>query len=119
MHAPQTLRSVEASSRTSSQRRTAVRYSLQAPVEFCWIDGKGTTSHGKGRTQDVSTKGIRIVCSASPPVGACVAMNVDIPLPGGNIQTLRIEIEGHVVRIQSSGAWCGFCIQNDRVICPE
>jgi hypothetical protein len=103
----------------STQRRCAMRYVLQAPVAFCWIDSEGSTCHSHGRTQDVSTKGIRILSPVSLPVGVCVAMNIDIPLPRTGQQPMRIEVQGRVVRFESAGSKRSFCIEYDRVCCPE
>jgi hypothetical protein len=101
-----------------SQRRTAVRYLLQAPVAFCWMDAHGVTRHGDGRTHDVSTKGIRVFSSVALPLGTSVAMNIDIPLSRADLRLLRVEIEGPVVRVENSPR-PSFCIQYDRIICPD
>lgn len=118
MSAPQTLRSVS-DLQSVRQRRKAMRYVLHAPVAFCWVDSQGITCHGKGRAQDVSTKGICVVASASPPQGACVAMNIDIPLARGESYPLRVGVEGHVVRSASLGVRFCFCLEYDRVTCGE
>ena len=96
-----------------------MRYFLEAPVAFCWIDTQGITCHGNGRTHDVSTKGIRILSSVWLPVGASVAMNIDIPLPRADLRSLRVEIEGRVVRLEAAGAKCSVCVEYNRIICPD
>jgi hypothetical protein len=118
MSAPQTLRAAT-NLKGSGQRRAAMRYRLHAPVAFCWVDTKGLTWHGKGHTHDVSTRGICVLCSVSPPLGASVAMNIDIPLPRGATRSLRVEVEGHVVRLESSGMRSSFCVECDHLICPD
>jgi hypothetical protein len=96
-----------------------MRYVLQAPVAFCWIDSQGFTCHSHGRTQDVSTKGIRILAPVSLPVGVSVAMNIDIPLPRTGKGSLRIEVQGRVVRFEAVGSKRSFCVQYDRICCPD
>lgn len=95
-----------------------MRYLLQAPVAFCWMDAHGVTRHGEGRTHDVSTKGIRVFSSIALPLGTSVAMNIDIPLSRVDLRLLRVEIEGPVVRVEESTR-SSFCIQYDRIICPD
>ena len=59
-------------------QRLAVRYELRARVEFCWMDEKGVSRHGLGRTRDISTKGAYIVGAVRPPKGTLVAMNLSL-----------------------------------------
>jgi len=95
-----------------------MRYELCARVEFCWMDEKGVSHHGTGRTRDISTRGCYILGTAWPPKGTLIALNIEIPFsPDGN-RTLRIETEGRVVRIESpasEGAVGGFSVRNDRL----
>jgi hypothetical protein len=101
------------------QRRAAIRYALRAPVAFCWVDDAGITRHGRGRTVDVSMKGISVLSSTPLAVGTSVAINIDVPLPGRDLHSLHIEIEGLVVRAGPSGVRSGFCVRYNRVTCPD
>lgn len=96
-----------------------MRYLLQAPVAFCWIDRGGATRHGEGYTRNVSTKGICISSAVSLPLGTSVAMNIDIPLPRRDVRSVRVEIQGRVVRFESAGIRHSLCIQYDQIVCPE
>jgi hypothetical protein len=82
------------------------------------MDAHGVTRHGEGRTHDVSTKGIRVFSSIALPVGTSVAMNIDIPLSRADLRLLRVEIQGPVVRVENSTR-CSFCIQHNRIVCPD
>lgn len=93
-----------------------MRYLLNAPVVFCWVDSYGATHHGEGHTRDVSTKGTRVVSVAPPPVGARVAMNIEIAITSGDLQSHRVAVDGHVVRVEASGIRCCFCLRYDRVV---
>jgi hypothetical protein len=99
-------------------QRLAVRYELQARVEFCWMDEKGVSRHGLGRTRDISTKGAYIVGAVRPPRGTLVAMNIVIPLSGAAPRALRVQTEGRVVRVEPGGGHGdagGFSVANQRV----
>lgn len=98
------------------QRRRAMRYLVSAEVAFCWVDSRGITCHGKGRAQDVSTKGICVLSATLPPRGTFVAMNIVIPLARRESQSLCISAEGRVVRSDISGPPVCFCVQYDRLI---
>lgn len=98
------------------QRRRGMRYIVSAEVAFCWVDSRGITCHGKGRAQDVSTKGICVSSAASPPRGAFVAMNIVIPLTCRESQPLCISAEGRVVRSDIFGPRSCFAVQYDSVI---
>jgi hypothetical protein len=58
-------------------QRTAVRFGLRAGVTFCWLDHHGTSRYGKGRTRDISTKGVYVLSSNWPPNGTSVAINIE------------------------------------------
>ena len=99
-------------------QRLAVRYELRARVEFCWMDEKGVSRHGLGRTRDISTKGAYIVGAVRPPKGTLVAMNIVIPLSGAAPRVLRVQTEGQVVRVEPGGGHRdagGFSVENQRV----
>jgi hypothetical protein len=99
-------------------QRLAVRYELRARVEFCWVDEKGASCHGLGRTRDISTKGAYVIGAVRPPKGTLVAMNIVIPLPGAAPRILRVQAEGQVVRVEPGGGRAdagGFSVENQRV----
>src|ERR1700690_2059300 len=99
-------------------QRLAARYELRARVEFCWIDEQGASRHAGGMTRDISTKGSYILGSGSPPKGTAIAMNIEIPVSGTTVRMLRVQAEGHVVRVEqpgNNGTGGGFSVQNDRV----
>jgi hypothetical protein len=99
-------------------QRTAVRFGLRAEVTFCWLDNDGVSRYGKGRTRDISTKGVCVLCSNWPPKGTAVAMNVDIPVSPRQARFLQVEVEGRVVRIDAVGGAHdrgSFAVENDRI----
>jgi hypothetical protein len=99
-------------------QRMSIRFGLRAEVTFCWLDHDGISRYGKGRTRDISTKGVYVLSSNWPPNGTSVAMNVDIPLSTGQSRFLQIEVEGKVVRIEPIGSMRdrgGFAVENDRI----
>jgi hypothetical protein len=78
------------------QRRSAVRYKLQLPVIFHWMDGVEHTAGGF--TSDVALDGALIQSAVCPPVGCDVRIEVLIPSPDLSRYQLRIQCSGKVTR---------------------
>jgi len=98
---------------TVEQRREN-RYRLTAPVFFFWAPQNGTPESGEGITRDVSATGIYVSADETPPVGALIQMDIQLPnLAGGGSGPL-LTGEGVVLRVdpgnnRSAGAYkCGF-----------
>jgi hypothetical protein len=85
------------------QRRSAVRYKLQLPVIFHWIDG---VEHAAGGfTCDVALDGALIQSAVCPPIGCDVRIEVLIPSPDHSRDQLRIQCSGKVTRsVSQSGS---------------
>ena len=79
-------------------RRGAVRYKLQLPVIFHWIDAIEHTEGGF--TSDVALDGALIISSRCPPVGANIRIEILLPSPDHSGEEFRIECIGQVTRVQ-------------------
>jgi hypothetical protein len=78
------------------QRRSAVRYMLQLPVIFYWIDAGEHTA--AGFTCDVALDGALIQSAACPPIGCDVRIEVLIPSLDISREQVRIQCLGKVTR---------------------
>ena len=81
------------------ERRNAVRYQLQIPAVFRWINDAGVSREGRGVTRDISDFGTYVYSSTIPPLSAEV--NIEItragesgakrPLLTGRMKVMRVE----------------------------
>lgn len=99
-----------------------MRFPLDVPVIFWWTDANGVDQVGEGRSYDVSELGVFVCASMCPPAGAQVGLKISIPEVIDAPQGLRMEVEGHVKRVEhvrSGEGREGFSILSDRVILLE
>lgn len=127
--------------------RTALRYPLQTDVAFHWVGADGISRDGRGQTRDVSQKGAYVESSpvqmavvpggqtaqpsgppdmfqntpaTSPPHGATVKLSISLPAAVNNAKSVRMEVQGHVVRVEKGrdprgSLRFGFAVSNDLV----
>lgn len=94
-----------------------MRFPLQIPVVFWWTDERGQRQRGEGRSRDISEQGAFVYAPDSPPFGASVRLKIAEGLPE-IAGALRIEFEGHVVRVEQPGVEeenSGFAVQSSRI----
>jgi hypothetical protein len=58
------------------EQRTVVRYALEIPVTYRWID-RGLQRESVGRTRDVSVRAAYIVTGQCPPYGAKIEIQMN------------------------------------------
>jgi hypothetical protein len=78
--------------------RTSIRFPLEAPVTFSWMDENGSRQHGEGSSRDISEGGAFVFALVCPAVGSSVELRV--PLEG--LDTTRIDLAGRVVRVEQA-----------------
>jgi hypothetical protein len=88
---------------TSGARKT-IRFPLQAPVVFWWTDENGNHQQGEGRSRDISESGTFVLAAACPPLGAGVGLRISLEAVPDTTETLPIELDGHVLRVEHSDA---------------
>lgn len=93
-------RCAEQARRSRGEQRTAVRYALQIPVTYRWIE-RGAAREAEGCTRDVSVRGAYVITEECPPCGANLRIKMSFPggSRGGRLQW--IDAEGSVVRVES------------------
>jgi hypothetical protein len=105
-----------------TQRRKAMRFPLDVPVVFWWIDANGVYQLGEGRSYDVSELGVFVCASSCPPTGAQVGLKIPIAEVPDVPRALRMEVEGRVLRVEqvrNGEGRDGFVILSDRAILLE
>ena len=77
--------------------RASMRFPLEAPVAFWWMDENGNRQAGEGSSRDISERGAFVLAVACPPVGS----NVELRIPlEGLPDTTEIDLAGCVVRVE-------------------
>jgi hypothetical protein len=87
--------------------RRTLRFLLQTAVTFWWTNGDGQPRQGEGRSRDVSEHGAFVFAPICPPVGASVALTIDLEGISDEIGPLPVEVEGEVLRVEQSAAESG------------
>jgi hypothetical protein len=85
------------------------RYLINVPVVFHW-SCEGQVNGGTGFTRDISAGGVYVFSSTVPPVGSPVAMEVRLPPLAASGPGLRLQAEGHVVRVEGTQGQEGFAV---------
>ena len=99
-----------------------MRFRLQLPVVFSWLDENGKQQIGEGCSRDLSSGGVRVNSENVPPVGASVEMNVCLPQPGWQIAPAELHARGRVVRVDVNDhepadlSLRSFAVKNDRIV---
>jgi hypothetical protein len=88
---------------TSGDRKT-IRFPLQAPVVFWWTDENGNHQQSEGRSRDISESGTFVHAGSCPPLGASVELRISLEPAAGATETLPIEFDGHVLRVEEVSA---------------
>jgi hypothetical protein len=81
------------------EQRWKNRYRLTAPVFFSWAPQNGTPESGGGITRDVSATGIYVCADETPPVGALIQMDIQLPNLAGGGPGTHLTGEGVVLRV--------------------
>jgi hypothetical protein len=84
---------------TSGARKT-IRFPLRASVVFWWTDENGNHQQGEGRSRDISEGGTFVHAASCPPLGASVGLRISFEAAAGAPETLPIEFDGHVLRVE-------------------
>lgn len=83
--------------------RKGKRFNLAAPAFFCWERSDGTLQDNQGTTRDISSRGVFVICSSSPPLGAHVELEVYLPARNGMPRAVQLHGEGEVLRVDRDG----------------
>ena len=92
-----------------------MRFPLEVPVVFSWVDASGERQRSEGRSYDLSELGVFVLASDCPPAGTRVS--VKIFLAGViNAPQAFMEMQGRVLRIEQvrTNGRDGFAILSDR-----
>lgn len=96
-----------------AKQRTAVRYPLEVPVVFRWME-RGQARESHGLTRDVSVRGAFVLSDECPPYGARVAVRMNFPA-ALRARAGWLEAEGLVVRVarQTPVRPAGFVVESN------
>lgn len=99
--------------RNPGEQRTAVRYALQIPVTYRWIE-QGTAREAGGCTRDVSVRGAYVITGDCPPCGANLWIKMSFPRGSRRGKLQWIDAEGSVVRVEnpSTAQGGGFVVES-------
>ena len=81
-------------------RREALRFNLNVPVQFFWKNHLATEEVGLGETRDISFRGLFVSCDKCPSAGNAIQAKVMLPSPGGSDLVLRIR--ANVLRVETT-----------------
>ncbi len=105
--------------RAQADLRKSARYALHVPVTFSWVDEGGVRQEGKGRSRDIGASGVFVVGLPCPPAGATVDLNILLSLDPSAAQTLQIQAEARVLRVEQATRGeetAGFAVANHKVV---
>ena len=83
--------------------RKTVRYAVEVPAIFTWVDQTGTQQRMRGSTLNVSSKGAFIVAPVCPPVGATIRLELFLDLLREALRRVWSVAQARVVRLEQSG----------------
>ncbi|MGA8532165.1 MAG: PilZ domain-containing protein [Acidobacteriaceae bacterium] len=83
--------------------RSERRFLIAAPVAFWWPGQEGTMQAAKGRTLDISKRGVRVRAAECPPKGALIQLTIVLPRMSDSGHTLTLQGEGVVIRVDHDG----------------
>jgi hypothetical protein len=78
--------------------REFIRYNLDLPLTFTWINEQGDECHGTGFTRDISSGGMYVFSDSYPDETTPVRCSVLLPRLDGAESMGGIEALGRVVR---------------------
>jgi hypothetical protein len=94
-----------------------MRFPLEVPAVFSWVDASGERQRKEGRIYDVSELGAFVLASDCPPAGARVSVKIFLAgvtdAPGA-----LMEMQGRVLRVEQirTEGRDGFAILSDRPV---
>jgi hypothetical protein len=94
-------------------RRKSLRFRLQLPLVARWTDGEGKVRYGAGFSRDICARGVFIVSSERPPIGAMVLINVQLPYVRADSKEWQLQSVGSVVRVEQAADSAGYAVQCD------
>lgn len=98
------------------EKRTAIRYGLDAPAIFSWESAQHKRMQGDGVTRDISPFGAFVFTPTCPPVETTIQLEVLLPPLTGAKATTRIKGEARVLRVEprrEKGVTGGFAALSD------
>lgn len=101
------------------ERRKAARFLLGCPAIFEWTDQQGRPHAGAGFTRDVSTLGVFVLSTVSPPDESKLQMQILLPPPPPAEEGLKLRSEATVVRIESKNEGSGFAARSEFALVGE
>jgi PilZ domain len=94
-------------------RRKSLRFRLQLPVVARWTDDEGQVRYGAGFSRDICDRGVFIISSERPPIGAMVSINVHLPYLRADLQEWHLQSVGSVVRVEQAADSAGYAVHCD------
>ena len=99
-----------------SERRKLERFSLEIPAELITGDEREYQKRIETRTRDLSANGAFVYLGRAPNVGTRVRLEMQavigsLPLLVNMPETVRITVEGRVVRQNAEGVGIAFDVQ--------
>lgn len=104
------------------ESRKTIRFPLEAWVAFSWKDDNGMEQRAKGRSRDISERGVFVLANDCPPVGVKIALRILLPEAPSIAQGLRLRVEGRVLRVDEFTKEleaCGFAVLSDETMLGE
>jgi hypothetical protein len=105
--------------RAQADLRRSIRFDLQVPVSFSWVDERGVRQVGEGRSRDISASGAFVIGLPCPPAGATVDLNFLLSLDPLPTQNLQIQAMARVVRVEQADRaeeTPGFAVASHKVV---
>jgi hypothetical protein len=104
------------------ESRKAIRFPLEALVAFSWKDNTGMEQRARGRSRDISERGVFVLANNCPPVGVKIGLRIELPGHPKIAPGLRVHVEGHVLRVEElteEPETCGFAVLGSETILAE
>jgi hypothetical protein len=104
------------------ESRKAIRFPLEASVAFSWKDDNGMEQRAKGRSRNISERGVFVLANSCPPVGVKIGLRIVLPGHLDIAPGLRVHVEGRVLRVEELSEepeTCGFAVLSNDVMLGE
>ena len=104
---------------TAIERRRAIRYPLQVPASFSWVDEERILRNGEGQTRNIGEKGAFVDAAVCPPIGSTVEVHFSLPALSDSGRGMHVQHTGEVLRLEGTkhGAQIdGFAITSREVV---
>ena len=99
--------------------RKNIRFALQMPITFSWVDEHGVGQMGEGRSRDIGASGAFVFALRCPPPGTTVRLHIFLSLDPQAARTLEIQAEARVLRVEQAASTeetIGFAARNQKVV---